>query len=189
MVTKWKVTGLKFMKKCSICHKEEVSVVITTIDKDGMVLELALCKECAAKKGVGEIKKTKLSAQEILAELQEKVTEEDHNLICTNCGLSYADFRRQGRLGCEHCYESFANKLEPIIKRIHGATQHVGKGITNSRKKISERFEIRKLRVTLQNAIQKEDYEKAARIRDKIRKMRLASLKREQSGQENKKSS
>jgi protein arginine kinase activator len=159
------------MKKCSLCQKEEVTVIITTIDKDGMVVELSLCKECAAKKGVGEIKKTKLSAQEILAELQEKISEQDNNLICTNCGLSFADFRRQGRLGCEQCYQSFITKLEPIIKRIHNATQHTGKSITNDRKKIAERFEIRKLRLTLNNAIQKEDFEKAARIRDQIKKM------------------
>jgi protein arginine kinase activator len=180
MVKKWKTTGDKSMKKCSLCEKQEVTVVITTIDKDGQVLELALCKECAAKKGVGEIKKTKLSAQEILTELQEKISEEDHHLICTNCGLSYADFRRQGRLGCEDCYESFASKLEPIIKRIHGTTQHAGKTITNSKKKITQQFEIRKLRLTLQNAIEKEDYEKAANIRDQIRKIRQETKKKQE---------
>jgi protein arginine kinase activator len=169
------------MKKCSLCQKEEVTVVITTIDKDGHVLELALCKECAAKKGVGEIKKAKLNVQEILAELQEKISEEDHNLICTNCGLSFADFRRQGRLGCEHCYESFGSKLEPIIKRIHNATQHMGKSITEGKKKIAERFEIKKLRLTLQSAITKEDYEKAAQIRDQIRKMRQEHKQKQES--------
>ncbi len=160
------------MKKCSLCHKEEVVVVITTIDKDGKVVELSLCQDCAAKKGVGEIKKGKLNAQAILAELQDKITEEDHNLICINCGLSFADFRRYGRLGCEHCYESFQGRLQPIIKSIHNATQHMGKNVTEGKKKIAEKFEIKKLRVTLQNAITKEDYEKAAKIRDQIRKIR-----------------
>ncbi len=160
------------MKKCSLCHKEEITIVMTVIDKDGQVIELSLCKECAAKKGVGEIKKAKLNTEAILAELQEKISEEDHSLICINCGLSFADFRRQGRLGCEQCYESFASRLQPIIKRLHNATQHMGKGITEGKKKMTERFEIKKLRLTLQNAITKEDYEKAAKIRDQIRKMR-----------------
>ena len=160
------------MKECSICKKAEVSIVITTIDKDGNSIELALCKECATKKGVGEIKKTKLSAQEILAELQEKISDEDQNLICTNCGLSYADFRRQGRLGCENCYISLSRKLEPIIKRIHGTVHHMGKTVTNSKKRVTIRFEIKKLRTILENAVTKEDYEKAARIRDRIKKIR-----------------
>lgn len=159
------------MKKCSICQKQEVFVTISTIDKDGMIVELSLCKECAEKKGVGEIKKVKLSAQEILTELQEKITEQDNDLICTNCGLSFADFRRRGRLGCEQCYVSFASKLEPIIKRIHNSTQHTGKTITTGRKKISEKFEIKKLKIILESAIQKEDFEKAARIRDQIKKI------------------
>jgi protein arginine kinase activator len=163
------------MKECSICKKPEVMIVITTIDKDGNTIELALCNECAAKKGVGEIKKAKLSAQEILAELQDKISEEDQNLICTNCGMSYADFRGQGRLGCENCYVSFASKLEPIMKRIHGTTRHMGKTTTGSNKRVAVRFEIKKLRTVLENAITKEDYEKAAQIRDRIKKMRQES--------------
>ena len=163
------------MKKCNLCHKEEITVVITTIDKDGKVIELSLCQECAEKKGVGEIKKTKLNTQAILAELQEKISDEDHNLICINCGLSFADFRRHGRLGCEQCYESFHSRLQPIIKSIHNATQHMGKNVTEGKKKIAEKFEIKKMRMTLQSAITKEDYEKAAKIRDQIRKIRSES--------------
>ena len=163
------------MKKCNLCHKEEITVVITTIDKDGKVIELSLCQECAEKKGVGEIKKTKLNTQAILAELQEKISDEDHNLICINCGLSFADFRRHGRLGCEQCYESFHNRLQPIIKSIHNATQHMGKNVTEGKKKIAEKFDIKKMRMTLQSAITKEDYEKAAKIRDQIRKIRTES--------------
>ncbi|MEO0083652.1 MAG: UvrB/UvrC motif-containing protein [candidate division WOR-3 bacterium] len=160
------------MKKCSICQQADAVMVITTIDKDGKTTELALCQECAAKRGVGEIKKIKLSVQEILAELQEKVSEDDYQLICNSCGMSYADFRKSGRLGCENCYSAFASKLELVIKRIHNATQHVGKTVTDSRKKITELFEIKKLRVRLQNAIAKEDYEQAAKIRDAISKLR-----------------
>jgi protein arginine kinase activator len=169
------------MKKCSLCNKEDATVVITTIDKDGKVLELALCKECASKKGVGEIKKANLSPYEILAELQEKISEEDHKLICTGCGLSFADFRRHGRLGCPTCYESFAAKLEPIIKRIHGATQHAGKETTKNKKKITERYEIKKLRTGLNHAIEKENYEQAAKIRDQIRKLRQESKQKQES--------
>ncbi|MCX7784797.1 MAG: UvrB/UvrC motif-containing protein [candidate division WOR-3 bacterium] len=162
----------KDIKCCSLCHKPEVVIIISTIDKDGKVLDLALCKECAEKKGVTEIKKMKLTVQEILSELQEKISEEDHNLICNSCGLTYAQFRKQTRLGCEHCYESFGPKLELLIKRIHGATHHTGKTITNTRKRIADYFELKRLRNGLKTAIQNEDYETAARIRDTIKRMR-----------------
>lgn len=164
----------KDIKYCSLCHKPEVAIIISTIDKDGKVLDLALCKECAEKKGVTEIKKMKLTVQEILSELQEKISDEDHNLICNGCGLTYAQFRKQARLGCEHCYESFAPKLDLLIKRIHGTTQHTGKTITHNRKRIADYFELKKLRNSLKSAIQKEDYETAAQIRDAIKKMRQA---------------
>lgn len=180
MVKKWQtLAGQLIMqnndiKHCSLCHKPEVAIVISTIDKDGKMLDLALCKECAEKKGVSEIKKMKLTVQEILSELQEKISEEDHKLVCKGCGLTYAQFREQARLGCEHCYESFAPKLELLIKRIHGATRHTGKVITNNRKRITDYFELKKLRHNLKTAIQKEDYETAARIRDAIKKIRNA---------------
>ncbi|MBS4016227.1 MAG: UvrB/UvrC motif-containing protein [Candidatus Latescibacteria bacterium] len=163
------------MKQCSLCQKPEVSVVITTIDKDGKACELALCKECASKKGVGEIKKTILAPQEILAELHDKISADDHKLICSSCGLSYAAFTKAGRLGCETCYETFGNKLEAVIKRIHGTTTHIGKSTTNSKKKITEKFVIKKLQASMKNAIAGEDYEKAASIRDRIRKIKEQS--------------
>jgi protein arginine kinase activator len=165
------------MQQCSICHKSEVNIIITTIDKDGKVSELALCKECAAKKGVGEIKKTMVAPQEILAELHDKISADDHKLICPNCGLSYANFRKQGRLGCESCYDVFGTKLEAVIRRIHGTTTHTGKNITNSKKKISEKFIIKNLTHTMKTAIASEDYEKAASLRDQIRKIKQENKK------------
>ncbi|MEO0074953.1 MAG: UvrB/UvrC motif-containing protein [candidate division WOR-3 bacterium] len=160
------------MKHCSLCQKPEVTIIITTIDKDGKVCELALCKECAEKKGVGEIKKSFLPPQVILSELQEKITNDDYQLTCPACGISYADFRKHGRLGCENCYLAFSEKLEVLIKRLHGTTSHIGKSVTPSKKLVADRFEIKKLQLSLKKAIQEEDYERAAAIRDQIRQIR-----------------
>lgn len=165
------------IKQCSLCQNNEVSIVITTIDKDGKVLELSLCQVCADKKGVGKLNKTIVAPQEILAELRDKIPSEDHHIVCSDCGLSYANFRKHGRLGCEHCYDAFGTKLEAIIKQIHGTTTHTGKAITNGKKKITERFIIKNLRTIMKNAIKNEDYERAAAVRDKIYKMKQASKK------------
>lgn len=165
------------IKYCSVCQKPEVSIIVTTIDKDGKVVELALCQDCADHKGLGTIKKTFITPQNILAELQDKIATEDHVLICKDCGLTYANFRKHGRIGCEHCYQAFGAKLAAVIRRIHGTTIHTGKTVTDSKKKITEHFLIKSLRAMMKNAITNEDYEHAAAIRDKIQKIKQPSRK------------
>ncbi|MCS7258111.1 MAG: UvrB/UvrC motif-containing protein [candidate division WOR-3 bacterium] len=160
------------MKECSICHKQEVHIIISSIDKDGKVQELALCKECAIKKGISEIKKIKLTPMQILAELKKIINSGDQTIVCNFCKISFAEFRATGRLGCQHCYESFKNQLEPIIKEIHGETTHKGKVPSSDKKVIYERFIIKKLSKQMRQAIQNEEYEKAAAIRDQIRKIK-----------------
>jgi len=94
---------------------------------------------------------------------------------CSACGLTYEDFRKIGRLGCGECYTAFAKYLGPLLKRIHGANQHVGK----SPKGISEAAysevlktkspTVNELKVSLQQAIEREDFEEAALLRDAIK--------------------
>jgi len=144
------------MKVCDICQKNEASITITRVDKDGKSAEMHLCSKCAMHKGIGDAVKPHVSVIEILAELKDKIKDEDRNLVCPKCGITYADFKRFGRLGCENCYTAFAERLLPLIKRIHGSNKHIGRKPT--------------LRDELSHAIAAEDYEKAARIRDSIKK-------------------
>ena len=144
------------MKVCDICQKNEASITITRVDKDGKSSEMHLCSKCAMHKGIGDAVKPHVSVIEILAELKDKIKDEDRNLVCPKCGITYADFKRFGRLGCETCYTAFAERLLPLIKRIHGSNKHIGRKPT--------------LRDELSHAIAAEDYEKAARIRDSIKK-------------------
>jgi protein arginine kinase activator len=160
------------MKICSICHKNEASVTITSVNKDGQIQELALCGECAQKRGLAELKKIKLSPDEVIAELKKSISEADRELVCSNCNLSYAYFRTTGLLGCEHCYKSFKENLSRVIKEIHNATHHKGKSITPTRKEIYEKFILKKLAKEMRQAIQNENYEKAAVLRDQIRKIK-----------------
>jgi protein arginine kinase activator len=158
------------MKVCDVCQKNEASITITRVNKDGKSTEMHLCSKCAMQKGIGETGKTQLSVIEILAELKDKIKDEDRKLVCPKCGISYADFKRLGRLGCETCYETFSERLLPLIKRIHGSNKHIGRKPTEGRKDAKIKFEVKKLRDDLKHAITAEDYEKAARIRDRIRK-------------------
>jgi protein arginine kinase activator len=91
---------------------------------------------------------------------------------CAFCGLTFAAFRESGRLGCPHCYASFESHLRGLLRRIHGGTQHVGKVYLPSDPTASERAKrLEGLRRRLQRAVESEDFERAAEIRDLIRSL------------------
>ena len=158
------------MKLCDLCGKVEATMKVSQLDKDGKVTEISVCAECARQRGFTEVGKLKAGVAEIIAELKTRVDEGDSKLICGNCGLSYAEFKQQGRLGCADCYVSFHDKLAPLIRRIHGAVQHVGRTASGGRKQAQVKMNVQKLRDALSGAIQDEDYEKAAALRDKLRR-------------------
>jgi len=157
---------------CDLCGKNQATVHLTEIIDDQMS-ELHLCEECAHKKSMQMEQQFGLS--DLLAGLAEfgkpEETVEAASIKCSNCGLSYQDFKRVGRLGCGECYSSFKKYLMPLLKKIHGSTQHLGKSpykvVTRPKKKV----ELTELRLSLQRAIEKEEFEEAARLRDKIREL------------------
>ncbi|MFH1046325.1 MAG: UvrB/UvrC motif-containing protein [Candidatus Omnitrophota bacterium] len=158
---------------CNICHKNEATVHLTEII-DNQITELHLCEECAREKGAQMEQHFGLS--DLLAGLAdlgqqfEMVGKTESK--CPNCGLTYEDFRRVGRLGCSECYQAFQESLSVLLKRIHGSTQHLGR--TPERKaqppaEEKKQSESEVLRAKLQRAIKMEEFEEAAQLRDKIR--------------------
>ena len=143
---------------------------VRRVDKDNPAEDIAVCAECARQRGFSEVENLKASVAEIIAELKTRVDERDAKLICGNCGMSYADFKRQSRLGCAECYVSFHDELVPLVRRIHGAVQHVGRTASGGRKQAQVKMNVQKLREELASAIQAEDYEKAAALRDRLKK-------------------
>ena len=87
---------------------------------------------------------------------------------CPICGITFADFRKGGRLGCAYDYVAFEEDLEPLLVNIHGALQHVGKVPTNLSGSPERQQRLMQLKVEMKDAIEKEDYETASRLRDKI---------------------
>ena len=88
---------------------------------------------------------------------------------CPACGFTYNDFKKMGRLGCSECYEVFKKQLEPLLKRIHGANRHIGKVPLTVGKTVKDAQTLQELKMQMERAIQSEEFEKAAVIRDKIR--------------------
>jgi protein arginine kinase activator len=158
------------MKMCDLCGKGEATMRVSQLDKNGTVTEISVCAECARERGFTEVEKLKASVGEIIAELKTRIADGDAKKVCSRCGLSYAEFKRQGRLGCAECYSSFHDELLPLIRRIHDAVQHVGRTASGGRKHAQMKMNMQKLREALSGAIQAEDYEKAAALRDQLRR-------------------
>ncbi len=87
---------------------------------------------------------------------------------CPKCGSTYKNFQNSGRLGCDKCYETFEDELSTLLRRLQGSIQHAGK-TPGGMKKIGE---IEELKKELQNCVRKEEYERAAVIRDKIKELK-----------------
>ena len=165
---------------CDECGKNKATVHLTEIINE-QITKLNLCESCAKEKG-SDVEQhfgisdllTALSDVETPAQVQGGSAPAATKTKCAHCGLAYEDFKKVGRLGCSECYTTFKVSLTPLLKRIHGSNQHLGKvpnpGSMKEQKiltKIQEELESAKLE--LQKAVKKEEFEEAASLRDKIK--------------------
>ncbi len=158
------------MKQCDICGRNDAVMKVRQLARDGSASELAVCGACAQARGLAESGEIRSDATAVLASLREGVEAADESARCPGCGASFADFKRKGQLGCAECYAAFREKLLPIVRRLHGAVQHVGKTPSTGRKQAQQRMNLLKLKDELAVAVGAEDYEKAAALRDRLRR-------------------
>jgi protein arginine kinase activator len=161
---------------CQNCEKRVAKVYFTKVINNKKI-EMYLCEQCARGKGqlsftfsidpfnIGEFFSGLLGYQS-----QTPFTAPiPQDLICERCGMSFNQFQKTGKLGCSNCYEKFKDRLSPLMNRIHGHVQHNGKVPEKLVKSIETSKEIEKMKEQLAKAIQNEEYEKAAELRDKIK--------------------
>lgn len=159
---------------CQHCQKRIANVHFTQIINNKKA-EMYLCEYCAKEKGQLNVSGP-LSISDFLGGLigVEHTSPYAQNMqaqqvICEKCGMSYEKFQRTGKFGCSSCYELFGDRIQPLLKRLHANIQHNGKIPANAAKDIRSSKEIDSLKELLSKAIQNEEYEKAAEIRDKIK--------------------
>jgi len=157
---------------CDICAKNQATVHLTEIVDDQMT-ELHLCEECARQKSIQMEQQFGLSDLLAgLAEFEKPALQKEAVLLkCSNCDLTYTDFKKIGRLGCSECYSTFRKYLGPLLKRIHGSSLHLGKSPLKVTKALKKKIDLSSLRYELQKAIEREAFEEAAKIRDQIREL------------------
>jgi protein arginine kinase activator len=157
---------------CDNCGSAEAVTHVTTI-KDNQMSVDHLCEKCAAAKGLESMEApSAFPLTDFLAQMGgEEVPEGQAELgRCGFCGLTFSDFRETGRLGCPHCWATFEVHLRGLLRRIHGGTSHVGKVYLPPDPTATEREKrLEALRRRLQRAVDAEDFERAASIRDQIR--------------------
>ena len=163
--------------KCQRCGVNEANISYTQII-NGDKLKLYLCDRCAHDMKIGP--GFAFDFNDIFGAFFDEpktLQEKTEVLACSNCGTTFEEFAKTGMLGCEKCYHFFENRLDNILKRLHGANHHVAeKNVTRqAKKKVTIKKSIKELiedlKEELKLCIQKEEYEKAAVIRDKIKEL------------------
>ena len=151
--------------KCQNCD-EPATVHLTNII-NGQKKQMHLCEACAEKKEILSHQELNLSAilQTVIGQHVGALSDELSRLTCPTCGIKYMEFKAGGRLGCPQDYEVFRVALEPLLQRIHRAGRHVGKRPPHAERHAA----MAQLREQLRQAVDGEQYEEAARLRDLIR--------------------
>ncbi|REE68881.1 protein arginine kinase activator [Paenibacillus taihuensis] len=165
---------------CQECDKKPATLHFTKI-VNGEKTEFHICESCARERGEG-IPGTAngFSIHSLLSGLLDFEPVGNMNALgakpaqqlrCDNCGLTYTQFSKMGRFGCSNCYTQFGSKLDPILKRVHGNTTHVGKIPKRTGVQILLRREIDELKRDLNMQIEQQEFEAAAGLRDRIREL------------------
>jgi protein arginine kinase activator len=156
---------------CENCNERPATFHVVELT-DGEKREVHLCEQCAHDKKIAL--PPSLSLNEILSSLVEAHAEQEGDvpsLECPDCGMTYAEFRRSGRLGCPKDYAVFRDGLMPFLERVHGMLSHVGKSPAAGQNS-EQAAEMLRLRRSLNEAVEHERYEEAAQLRDRMRALR-----------------
>ena len=157
---------------CCICKEKEATVHLTEIKGDKMQ-KVDLCEECAKSKGVND--PTGFSLADLLLGLGASQEIEQvaggTEVKCPRCGFSQADFKKSGRLGCPECYKTFSSGLETLLKSMHKGSRHIGKVPQALRQTRDLSDRLKALQKRLSKAVEDENFEEAARLRDEIKQM------------------
>lgn len=160
---------------CERCKQNNATIYVNEY-KDGKVTESYLCSECAkVKNSISDF--TQSAFQSFLTGLLEMGI--GKTIQCPNCKMTDEEFRKLGRFGCSTCYETFGETLENTLKRIQPGNKHIGKVPERFAHIIITKKEIENLKQQLSKAVEEEEYEKAATLRDQIKELERGGEKDE----------
>lgn len=158
---------------CDECKKRAACMHITKII-NGQKVEKHLCEQCAQEHGhINFSFDDNFSVHDFLkgifSNYQGECGQYQTETACPQCGMTYRDFSRNGKIGCNICYKTFGERLIPLLRRIHGTSNHTGKIPRRGGGAISLKQQLNGLRKELERCVAREEYEQAAKLRDEIR--------------------
>lgn len=163
---------------CQNCGKKEATTHIKRI-VGGEATELHLCTTCAEHLGYADVFYgigfnisgfLRSFFPEFAALGPHEAVEEEER--CPGCGCTFEEIVRTGMMGCADCYDTFYEKLKPSLLRIHGRASHVGKtsGSYDAVSGLKDR--IRELEAEMKEAVERQEFERAAEIRDELKSLK-----------------
>lgn len=181
--------------ECQECHENPATLHFKHV-VNGEERKLSLCEACAKKKGYVTFPEEGYSLHDLLTglfnvdTLNMKATTANQmkqlqEVTCSSCGMTFSEFKKIGKFGCAHCYTSFAQKVEPIFRRVHaGNTKHSGKIPKRTGTNLQTKRQIETYKQELKKLIEAEEFERAAEYRDKIRELENKAIDPEKKGNE-----
>ncbi|SFG10371.1 protein arginine kinase activator [Halobacillus alkaliphilus] len=167
--------------ECQECHQRKATVHLTQVI-NGQKTEVHVCEHCAKDKGYMSYGEENFSLSNLLSGLfhsespstfkgkQAHTQQQTPQLQCPTCGMTYQEFARIGKFGCGNCYETFDERLNPVLRRVHsGNTTHDGKIPKREGGHLHLKRELDEHKSNLRQLIEQEEFEEAAKVRDKIR--------------------
>lgn len=160
---------------CGLCKQKNATVHLTQIANEKMQ-KVDLCEDCAKEKGVNDPAGFSLADMLLgLGASQEMAAASgDPDVKCPGCGFTQAEFKKSGRLGCAECYETFSEGLDALLKTMHKGTRHTGKVPAGMQLRDDLEKQLKELQSQLDAAVAAEKFERAAELRDDIKKARHA---------------
>jgi protein arginine kinase activator len=163
--------------KCHNCGKDTDGTVKITQIRGSQKTVVTLCRECASAMGFhNPLDQTPFPLAKILESIVDQslspLDEETAGVGCKQCGMTFTEFSQQGRFGCGACYEVFRPKLEVILRKIHGNSMHRGKLPNSQDSGVISVQEQERLESEYHRAIESEEFERAADLRDRLREIR-----------------
>lgn len=161
--------------KCEKCGKNEANIHMKNIF-NGNIVEYHICDSCAKENNLfGEI--GGICIESILkgftgaTESEREAEKLKDEKRCPQCSTSYSDFKSGGRLGCDSCYETFREELRTMLEKMNKSSKHIGKVPSRLKEDVKKRLSEDRLKREMEAAVKKEDFEHAAELRDKIKKL------------------
>jgi len=169
--------------KCEICGLKDAVIHIRQIQKE-TVHELHICEECAQEKGLIREEDSELPIANLLSGLLEgkdMTGASEGKDVCPTCGMKATDFRKQGKLGCPDCFTAFEKDVRAIVSQMAARPRHTGKLPQTLVLEKPSALPGEGLREELKIAVEREDYELAARLRDRLRDIEAEQAERDAS--------